>query len=511
MDLPTLKLLAARVRSLLEQSHHRIGHNQALDLIAALPGLRNWPEVKAFPDRVMACQLDEVSAARLGASLKTRFGLDMNPHSLLSSLSPPAPNPPFLAVLDELAFNSGVPDDRLREALRDVDGVPKTSYVVRDGSVFVFDKLLQEVQKAQAGAGPGHHLSELAAQLLPMSMVSPAEAVEHWGLVPPPYERLAWVSGEFTIWHRPFNARIPGTFMNEHDVQRALARLIVGDVQPGRGDFTYRGQPLILCDPLDLALLPPRPTLPPADGPTRHRTAALAHVAYLPGFDPISEPLFAEVKQLEADWGQESARCAGHVRVRIAELWSRVEEFQSSLASLNQLRGAGTVPEYALEEFAELRPLYSELTMLSDGALFAMFDSFQMECRYINGWTASRDDDFLFYLLGKVAGSNGEFEGEKAEAVGEWIAAAVLGGSSFDSALAFGLACESYDSAVARLAKRIADAMTFLGSDKDVNALQGCEIRTLREHFQRARSYGSSPIVVEQDLSDLLATDVPRF
>ena len=51
MDIQQLKLMAGRVRGLLEQSKHTIGHNQSLDLIAALPGLRNWPEVQAFPDR----------------------------------------------------------------------------------------------------------------------------------------------------------------------------------------------------------------------------------------------------------------------------------------------------------------------------------------------------------------------------------------------------------------------------------------------------------------------------
>ena len=60
MDIQQLKLLAGRVRGLLEQSRHSIGHNQSLDLIAALPGLRNWPEVQAFPDRVAACELDQV-------------------------------------------------------------------------------------------------------------------------------------------------------------------------------------------------------------------------------------------------------------------------------------------------------------------------------------------------------------------------------------------------------------------------------------------------------------------
>lgn len=55
MDIPQLKLLAGRVRGLLQQSSRPVGHSQSLDLIAALPGLRNWPEVMAFQDRVSAC------------------------------------------------------------------------------------------------------------------------------------------------------------------------------------------------------------------------------------------------------------------------------------------------------------------------------------------------------------------------------------------------------------------------------------------------------------------------
>ncbi|MBB6244111.1 hypothetical protein [Rhodanobacter sp. MP1X3] len=48
-----LKLLAGQVRGLLQQqSNHTIGDSHALDLIVALPGVRNWPEVQAFPERV---------------------------------------------------------------------------------------------------------------------------------------------------------------------------------------------------------------------------------------------------------------------------------------------------------------------------------------------------------------------------------------------------------------------------------------------------------------------------
>ena len=52
MDVQQLKLLAGRVRGLLEQQNHELTHGQSLDVIAALPGLRNWPEVLAFRGNV---------------------------------------------------------------------------------------------------------------------------------------------------------------------------------------------------------------------------------------------------------------------------------------------------------------------------------------------------------------------------------------------------------------------------------------------------------------------------
>jgi hypothetical protein len=88
MDIPQLKLLAARVRDLLQQSECTIGHNQSLDVIAALPGLRNWPEVQAFPDRVSACELDEVSTGRLSFRLRKKFEVELSPKVLLAALRP---------------------------------------------------------------------------------------------------------------------------------------------------------------------------------------------------------------------------------------------------------------------------------------------------------------------------------------------------------------------------------------------------------------------------------------
>lgn len=89
MDVPQLKLLAGLVRGLLEQHNVPIGHSQSLDLIADLPGLRNWPEVNAFPDRVAACELNGGTAARLAHRLRSRHNLELTAQELVAALSPP--------------------------------------------------------------------------------------------------------------------------------------------------------------------------------------------------------------------------------------------------------------------------------------------------------------------------------------------------------------------------------------------------------------------------------------
>lgn len=88
MDIPQLKLLAARIRELLKEASCLVGHSQSLDLVAALPGLRNWPEVNAFPDRVAACQLDLAATGRLAFRLKRKFDLDRSAQQLLDALRP---------------------------------------------------------------------------------------------------------------------------------------------------------------------------------------------------------------------------------------------------------------------------------------------------------------------------------------------------------------------------------------------------------------------------------------
>jgi hypothetical protein len=87
MDIQQLYLLAGSVRDLLQQSNCPIGHNQSLDLIATLAGLRNWSEVRAFPAWVAGFELDESCASRLALRLKKKFGLDLSSSTVLYALN----------------------------------------------------------------------------------------------------------------------------------------------------------------------------------------------------------------------------------------------------------------------------------------------------------------------------------------------------------------------------------------------------------------------------------------
>lgn len=410
-----------------------------------------------------------------------------------TQLKPPTQAP---VVLDEFGYYFGGRNDTLKEDLRKIDGVPNASYLVKDdGQVFVFDKLVQLVNEHRERHSDVP-LADLARGLIAEAAVSAKEAVTTWGIVPEPYEMAESTASGFMIRHRPFNARLPGVFQSKDGALDAFASLLLGGIQSGSGDFAYRGQPMTLCDPLDTALLPPRPLIQHVEEPESLGYTALGHVAYESGFEPVSEALFDDVKEREAAWKNDSTRAARYTQEHVADIWARAATLR--LETLDD--PTDEVPEYGQEDFAELRPLYPELSMLSDGALYAWFDAYQSECCYINGWTANRDDDFLFYLLGKVAGR--QHEQDTAKEVGQWVSYALLRGDALDAAFAFGRAAALYKSAICRLARRIADAMRFVADDKKSTDLRGHSITTVMDFFRSARNFCITPSLVEQNIAE---------
>lgn len=88
MDLQQLKLHAAVVRAFLAQRDRELSHAQSLELISALPGLRTWSEVLAFPDRVTACVLNHTSAGHLATRIERRSQIRTDAPALLELLAP---------------------------------------------------------------------------------------------------------------------------------------------------------------------------------------------------------------------------------------------------------------------------------------------------------------------------------------------------------------------------------------------------------------------------------------
>ena len=88
MDTQKLKVFAERLRAYLERHNLTLKHGQTLDLIAAIPGLRNWPEVNAFPARVAAAQWDDHSANRLAQRISKLHAMSLPADELRQALEP---------------------------------------------------------------------------------------------------------------------------------------------------------------------------------------------------------------------------------------------------------------------------------------------------------------------------------------------------------------------------------------------------------------------------------------
>ena len=103
MDTQKLKEFAKHLRACLERHNLTIKHCQALDLIAAIPDLRNWSEVNAFPAHVATAQWDDHSADRLAQRIAKLHGLSLSTDELRQALEPVFANgltqPPIIDIM----------------------------------------------------------------------------------------------------------------------------------------------------------------------------------------------------------------------------------------------------------------------------------------------------------------------------------------------------------------------------------------------------------------------------
>jgi len=385
---------------------------------------------------------------------------------------------PANIIVDEAGYYFG---DGLQEVLRQIDGIPNATYVVKDNGVFVFDKLVHLVRDRRK-AGSGQPVDELARELVAKAIVSAKEAVDVWGIDPYPYR-----VDVMTIWHHSFNAELPVVFESKKDLHDALASLLVGGVIPGRGDFMYRNQPMLLRDYMGVKRLPPRPVIHCNEAFSLD-DAVLRGMEYKSGFTPISPVLFDKVNELEMAWVSDSQQAIRHAKKHAASLWARASEF--GLEALS-----GDVVKRQEQDCMTLRELYPELSMLSDDALFSWFDSYQFDYHRNNHWTPNRDDDFLFFLLGNTDAP--QFD----PIVGQWMGYALLQGDSLSEAVVFARSANMYDVALSSLVHRIANAMQFLAEDEKRTGLHGEPIITMNDLISHG-SKSPKPLWVNHGLAD---------
>lgn len=401
-----------------------------------------------------------------------------------------------IQINDEINVLWAGRSERLKEYIRNIEGVPNATYQVSGNQVFVFDKLVNLLNK-QRDSQPDLALDVLAPQMVPQAMMSAIDAVTMWRIVPEPYQVAETIDGAFKIYHRPFNANLPGSYQTREELNVSLASILTGAILPGDGDISYRGQPMQLCEPLDIQSLPVRPEIhfEPVEPSV---FTWLRGVTFESGFMPVNEGQFNDIKRREIEWGSDNSQIEKFAQEYATELWTRAGSLKLDTLDIP----AGDVPEYEQDDLNELRLLYPELTMFSDVVLYYWFELYQMERNTLyNSWYVVRDDNFLFFLLGKVATHQLGFY--NTTSAGVWVSYSFMRGDTLEDALKLGRQVALYDRAITSLTARTADAIHFLSRDKQLPHLQGPAIKTISDFLAIARKYNGAPSEINQTLADI--------
>lgn len=402
---------------------------------------------------------------------------------------------PFIAILDEFGYYFGKSNDPLRTRLRDSKVVPDTTYQVEGEQIFVFDKLVTLMGDRHNACKDESEFAALALSLAPEAVVPALEAVEKWGIVPRSYELVDEDQGVI-VRHRELDSRLPEIYADKKAAQMALAGILLGEIQPGEGDFVYGGQPMVLCSPFALDNVPPLPLINGLSAASKEPYKILREIGYLDGFSQITKDFFDQVKGMESCWRDASASIKQHAWRQLSELWLRATDFE--FERFND--PADGAPDRDETEKAEIRRLYPELSMLSIGSLYGHLDSYMAHVGYENDWTPVREEAFIVFLLGRLASRTAH--PDEVMLMGQWMAGALLRGDTLEDAIKIGRAARDRGQAIVTLASRVASVMNFLARDHSNYAQQGNEVRTFNDVIRMARSHNTVSLTATQKESD---------
>lgn len=369
----------------------------------------------------------------------------------------------YLSMLDEsrLLFR---PNYFVQELLQ-VPGVPNTTYCVENNQVFVFAALHRQVE-TMLRADPTAAISKVALLALPNAWVEAKEAVEQFDIVPIPYKRIE-LEGRLAIMHEPFNAVLPPRFETQSSRSAAIARLLLGKVLAGSGEFEFRGQPMTMLEPLDLNLLPPAPEVNILESENQVLTyyqasihySCLGNTEYIPGFPLLDSQAFSAIRATEISWVGANMSIIGLVYDEVSYIWQKITHVLLNWKLLNIDYG---IPNSEVKNLDQLRNAYPELASLSDEALYCSFDSYQLDCCGVLDWSPNREDGFIFYLLGLLCIGE-QANSEDAKKAGKFVAYKLLH-NTVPSVLEQGKILFDYHTALHNLVWRTRKIIDFLRS-----------------------------------------------
>ncbi|MEX9785665.1 hypothetical protein [Providencia manganoxydans] len=394
-----------------------------------------------------------------------------------------------------LMFNDQARKDNLRKMLRAIDGIPSVQYLVKNGQVFVFEKLVS-LMSSETSPEP-----QKAMALLEQAYVTPMQAVTDWKIVPYPFE----VIGNGNYWvlhHTKFDAVIPKKFDALTQLHEAMADLLLGrSITPDASElmepnlFYFEKQ--VYKSIVRLADLPADP-LADWDDMTADSIEMLAVEQYLPGHPLLTEIVFTGIKEVTGKW-----------QGKLDWMHCAAEHDDQAISSISFLPLDRLSADYATTWVPEeddkqvivaLRGHYPELAEVSDVALYFLYDEFQMACNQVSGAEPSRDIDFLFYAAGTALGVDDE--GIAIRDAGK-ISVYLLSENTPTEVLAQKI--QEYvarDKSLRQLALWRWNVSKFLEGFAQTEKGAGQPVAVFSDMMNIARKYGHTSVTVTQSRSD---------
>ena len=333
--------------------------------------------------------------------------------------------------------------------LERVTDVPPQQFLVQSGHVFA-KRIFQDMALAHRATimVDGFIDEGCVAELVNRAWLDAETAVIEHGLVPTPYaiqRRGPGVEGGtgWVIRHNALRADLPRRYKSYREAQHDLVALLNGEILSGRGNIIIGGQPMNRDAPLDPETLPTRPARPVGFRDEGMSKLKLADMPSDPGMAIIDDENFATLRGLEREnrrfWHQAempTPTLARTMRARLADL---------PFATLNETDAP--IEDQLMPCLARLRVCYPELASLNVTTLYLYYDSYRREAKYEIDWQdVSRDDDFLAFLVGHLAGQSAYLD--RTLRTGQACVLLMAYGVSFEEAKDQARDAECYDRAL---------------------------------------------------------------